>query len=114
LRAENVGTLGCPEISSLGFSRKWAAARFFYCENEWLGSKVRDIKEDINMKGIQFVIDETGKKKAVVIDLAEWGEIWEDIYDVLVSQSRKDEPTVDWEDLKAEMTEEAKAGRLSD
>jgi len=30
------------------------------------------------MKGIQFVIDEKGKKKAVLIDLAEWGEIWED------------------------------------
>jgi hypothetical protein len=63
------------------------------------------------MKGIQFVIDATGKKKAVLIDLSEWGELWEDIYDVLVSQSRKDEPKVDWEDLKAEMAqEETKAG----
>jgi hypothetical protein len=63
------------------------------------------------MKGIQFVIDETGKKKAVLINLEEWGEVWEDIYDVLVSQARKGEPTVDWEDLKAEMApEETKAG----
>lgn len=63
------------------------------------------------MKGIQFVIDDTGKKKAVLIDLSEWGELWEDIYDVLVSHSRKQEPTVDWEDLKAEMAqEETKAG----
>ena len=63
------------------------------------------------MKGIQFVIDATGKKKAVLIDLSEWGELWEDIYDVLVSQSRKDEPKVDWEELKAEMVrEETKAG----
>ncbi len=53
------------------------------------------------MKGIQFVVDDTGKKKAVLIDLAEWGELWEDIYDVLISRSRKDEPKVDWEDLKA-------------
>jgi hypothetical protein len=30
------------------------------------------------MKGIQFVIDESGKKKAVLIDLEEWGELWED------------------------------------
>ncbi len=36
------------------------------------------------MKGIQFVVDDTGEKKAVIIDLSEWGEIWEDIYDVLV------------------------------
>ncbi len=33
------------------------------------------------MKGIQFVVDVTGKKKAVLIDLEEWGELWEDIYD---------------------------------
>lgn len=55
------------------------------------------------MKGIQFVIDDTGKKRAVLIDLSEWVELWEDIYDVLVSQSRKDEATVPWEELKAEM-----------
>jgi hypothetical protein len=58
------------------------------------------------MKGIQFVVDDTGKKKAVLIDLEEWGELWEDIYDVLISQSRKDEPTVSWEELKAEMEKE--------
>jgi len=57
------------------------------------------------MKGIQFVVDDTGEKKAVLIDLSEWGELWEDIYDVLVSQSRKDEPIIPWEELKAEMAE---------
>jgi hypothetical protein len=63
------------------------------------------------MKGIQFVVDDTGKKKSVLIDLTEWGEVWEDIYDVLVSLSRKDEPTVSWETLKAEMKqEERKSG----
>jgi hypothetical protein len=62
------------------------------------------------MKGIQFVVDDAGNKKAVLIDLSEWGEIWEDIYDVLVARSRQDEPTVAWEVLKAEMAqEEAKA-----
>ncbi|MGR3311341.1 MAG: hypothetical protein ACUZ77_11280 [Candidatus Brocadiales bacterium] len=60
--------------------------------------------EDIfSMRGIQFVVDDTGKKKAVLIDLSEWGELWEDFYDVLVSRSRKGEPTVPWEELKAEM-----------
>jgi hypothetical protein len=55
------------------------------------------------MKGIQFVVDDSGKKKAVLIDLEELGQLWEDIYDVLVSESRKHEPTVAWKDLKAEM-----------
>jgi hypothetical protein len=60
------------------------------------------------MKGIQFVIDEQGEKKAVLIDLNEWGELWEDFYDIAVSRARKDELEVSWEDLKAEMEEESK------
>ena len=55
------------------------------------------------MKGIQFVVDDTGEKRAVLIDLSEWGEVWEDIYDTLISLSRKDESTVSWKELKAEM-----------
>ena len=58
------------------------------------------------MKGIQFVIDSEGKKNAVLIDLTEWGELWEDVYDVLISQSRKNEPTVSWDELKKEIAKE--------
>jgi len=58
------------------------------------------------MKGIQFVIDDSGEKRAVMIDLKEWGELWEDFYDILVSESRKKEPTVPWRELKAEMEQE--------
>jgi len=58
------------------------------------------------MRGIQFVVDDTGKKTAVLINLEEWGELWEDIYDVLVSESRRDEPRVPWEELKAELATE--------
>jgi hypothetical protein len=102
---------GAPRLTIyLGISRKWAEARFFFIGE---GVFARGFGElgDIHMKGIQFVIDDKGKKKAVLIDLSEWGELWEDIHDVLVSHSRKHEPTVDWEDLKAEMgQEETKAG----
>jgi hypothetical protein len=28
------------------------------------------------MRGIKFVVDDVGKKKAVLIDLEEWGEPW--------------------------------------
>jgi len=61
------------------------------------------------MKGIQFVVDDAGKKKAVIIDLAEWGEVWEDIYDVLVARSREGEPAIDLEVLKAEVTEDERS-----
>lgn len=54
------------------------------------------------MRGIDYVIDEHGRKKAAVIDLRAWGKLWEDFQDVLVSESRKNEPTVSWEELKAE------------
>ncbi len=52
------------------------------------------------MQGISFVIDEKGDKKAVLIDLDKYGDLWEDFSDVLVSQERKDENEIDWEDVK--------------
>jgi len=67
------------------------------------------------MKGIQYLIDDTGKKTAVVIDLEEWGELWEDFFDIFVSESRRDEPTISWEELKTEMLgEEAVEDDVSD
>jgi hypothetical protein len=44
------------------------------------------------MKGIEFVVDETGDRKAVLIDLAEHGELWEDFYDTLLAKAREREP----------------------
>ena len=55
------------------------------------------------MEGIQYVVDEQGNKNAVLIDLSRWGDLWEDMYDVIVSQARRDETRVPWEGLKAEM-----------
>jgi len=55
---------------------------------------------------VQYLVDSSGKRIAVVISLEEWGEFWEDFYDVLVSESRKDEPAVAWETLKAKLASE--------
>ena len=55
------------------------------------------------MKGINFVINEQGEKKAVLIDLDEWGELWEDFSDILVSRNREDEAEVSWDELKVEI-----------
>ena len=60
------------------------------------------------MHGVQYVIDESGKRKSVIIDLSAWGKLWEDFYDVLVAESRMDEPTVPWETLRAEIEAEDK------
>jgi hypothetical protein len=52
------------------------------------------------LKGIQFLVDENGEKTAVQIDLKKYGEIWEDIYDALIAQSRADEPRETLEEVK--------------
>lgn len=54
------------------------------------------------LKGVQFLVDSLGNRTAVVLDIAEWGELWEDFYDVLVAESRKDEETVAWNSLRDE------------
>ena len=36
------------------------------------------------MKGVQFVMDENGNKTAVVINLKQYSELWEDFYDSAV------------------------------
>ncbi|MEB3831501.1 hypothetical protein [Phormidium sp. CCY1219] len=59
------------------------------------------------MKGIQFVVNEAGEKQAVLIDLAEWGELWEDFYDVLVAHAREQEEEVSWDELKQDIQAEA-------
>lgn len=56
-----------------------------------------------SIEGIQYVINESGKKTAVIISLEVWGELWEDFYDAMVSKLRKDEVTVAWDELKAEI-----------
>jgi transcription elongation factor GreA-like protein len=43
------------------------------------------------MSGIEFVVDGKGAKKAVLIDLKKFGDVWEDFYDSLVAQSRANE-----------------------
>ncbi len=58
------------------------------------------------MKGIQYLIDEQGKQTSVLIDLEQWGELWQDFYDVMVAQERATEDEVDWADLKGEMEED--------
>ena len=44
------------------------------------------------MSGIQFVIDDKGKKTAVVIDLKRHRAMWEDFCDALVARERAHEP----------------------
>lgn len=55
------------------------------------------------MKGIEFVVDDTGSRKAVLIDLTEHGEVWEDFYDAVVAKAREDEPRETLEEVKKKL-----------
>jgi len=55
------------------------------------------------MRGIQFVTDTEGRKVAVLLNLEEWGEVWEDIYDNILADARADEPSTSLEEFEAEL-----------
>jgi hypothetical protein len=55
------------------------------------------------MKGVQFVVDEQGEKKAVLIDLQKNKGLWEDIYDTLVASERANEPRESLDQVKKKL-----------
>jgi hypothetical protein len=63
------------------------------------------------MEGIQFVINDKGKKVAVLIDLQKHGEIWEDFYDCMVAEARSAEPRESLEQLRERLH---RRGKLRD
>ena len=52
------------------------------------------------MGGIQFVTDRKGRKVGVLIDLKRHGAIWQDFWDGLVSESRRKEKSVPYENYR--------------
>jgi hypothetical protein len=67
-----------------------------------------DTKGATAMTGIQFITDEKGRKTAAVIDLKKHKALWEDIQDVLVSQSRRHEKGIPLERVKADLIKRGK------
>ena len=60
------------------------------------------------MKGVQFVVDEQGNKTAVVINLKQYSELWEDFYDSAVAQSRMKEPRETLKSVKKKLVARGK------
>jgi hypothetical protein len=56
----------------------------------------------VTVKGVQFVTDADGRKVAVLLDLEESGELWEDIYDGMLARERPDEPSKPLEEFEEE------------
>jgi hypothetical protein len=62
------------------------------------------------MSGIQFLVDETGHRTAVMIDLKRNKALWEDFYDTMVAKKRRNEPR---ESLATVRQKLIKAGKLN-
>jgi len=60
------------------------------------------------MTGIQFITDEKGRKTAAVIGLKKHKALWEDIQDVLVSQSRSQEKGIPLDKVRADLVKREK------
>ena len=52
------------------------------------------------VRGIQFVVDNSGRKTAVQIDLRKQGRLWEDFYDRALAKQRASEPRESLEKVK--------------
>jgi len=63
--------------------------------------RCRHLRDNETMNGIQFVTDEKGRKVGVLIDLKKHGAIWEDFWDGLVSESRRKEKGIPYEQYRA-------------
>jgi hypothetical protein len=61
------------------------------------------------MSGVTFVVDQQGRKKAVMIDLEKHGDLWEDFYDTLVVKSRQKDPRETLESVEKRFTKRPRA-----
>lgn len=60
------------------------------------------------MNGVSYITNEKGKKTAVVIDLKKHGELWEDFYDKILIEERKDEEKISFEEVKNTLKKQGK------
>ena len=51
----------------------------------------------------RYVIDQAGEREAVILSMAEYGRLMEDLRDLALIAERRDDETVSFEDLKAEL-----------
>jgi len=52
------------------------------------------------MKGVEYFFDEQGEPKAVLVDLRENGDLWEDFMDLVECEKRRNDPRVSKEEVE--------------
>ena len=68
---------------------------FLFCENTvevtW-----------VNFKS-SIIVNEKGQKTAVILKIEDFEELLEDLHDLSIVAERRDEPTIEFEDLKSKL-----------
>jgi hypothetical protein len=57
-----------------------------------LYSAPMDAKHSVEIPGIEFLVNDHGETRAVLIDLKKHGALWEDLYDAYLVHARRREP----------------------
>ncbi len=63
------------------------------------------------MKGVNFITNDKNRRTAVIIDLKtieQHQEDVEDFLDIIIAESRKDEPKRSWEEVKKSLKKKGK------
>lgn len=60
------------------------------------------------MEGIQFVVNGKGKKTNVLIDLEKYGNLWEEFYDRVLIETRKNEPRESLSSVREKLRQQGK------
>ena len=68
----------------------------------------RERLDDPGDSTLQYVIDKSGIRTAVILPIAEFEELLEDLDDLSAVAERRDEPTVSHEDFVAELKRDGK------
>jgi hypothetical protein len=66
------------------------------------------------MKGVSYVLDDNDRKKAVIIDLKtieKFDNQLEDLFDIIIAESRKGEKTIPFEEVVRDMKKRGKLSR---
>ena len=61
------------------------------------------------MSGIQYVIDDKGKRIAVQIDLKKYAKLWEDFQDAMLVKERLKEPRTSLAEVERQLFSRKKA-----
>lgn len=60
------------------------------------------------MTGIKYVTNQKGERVAVQLDLRLHAGLWEEIEDILISESRRDEESIPLEQVEAKLIQRGK------